>query len=226
MRIVHGDLAHARSPVAVGHYRGDTIVSAEAYLDRVLGGRLRQRQRLGLYPGALDTAEVFLTETADRRSSNEHPGAIVLGLGDVGELAPGTLASGFARAAVMYAAARFELARQRDGTGNQPATRNARISTSLTTLLIGTGAGGFGVADSVQSLLRGALRANERLQLLAAPEIVDTQGAKRNNRSDEARGPDTISIDELEIVELYEDRAIQAVKAMLDFGTGSAARGS
>lgn len=218
VRIVHGDLAHARSPVAVGHYRGDTIVSAEAYLDRVLGGRLRQRQRLGLYPGALDTAEVFLTETADRRSSNEHPGAIVLGLGDVGELAPGTLASGFARAAVMYAAARFELARQRDGTGNQPATRNARISTSLTTLLIGTGAGGFGVADSVQSLLRGALRANERLQLLAAPEIVDTQGAKRDNRSDEARGPDTISIDELEIVELYEDRAIQAVKAMLDLG--------
>lgn len=218
VRIVHGDLAHARSPVAVGHYRGDTIVSAEAYLDRVLGGRLRQRQRLGLYPGALDTVEVFLNESADRRSGNEHPGAIVLGLGDVGELAPGTLASGFARAAVTYAATCFELARQPDGIGVQPGRRDGRISTSLTTLLIGTGAGGFSVGDSVQSLLRGVLRANERLRLLAAPEAAGPHGAKRENRPDQARGPGAISFDELEIVELYEDRAIQAVKALLDLG--------
>ena len=36
VRAVHGNLAFARFPVAVGHYVGDTIISAEKALDRTL----------------------------------------------------------------------------------------------------------------------------------------------------------------------------------------------
>ena len=42
IRVIHGNLSGAETPVVIGHYRGDTIVSAEAYMDRQLGGRLRE----------------------------------------------------------------------------------------------------------------------------------------------------------------------------------------
>lgn len=45
--ITHGSLAFAEHRVAVGHYEGDTLIGAEAYLDRVLGGRLSARWGTG-----------------------------------------------------------------------------------------------------------------------------------------------------------------------------------
>mgnify|MGYP003693782869 CR=1 FL=1 len=48
----------ARHPLAVGHYSGDGIVSAEAELDGQLGGMLSTRFHMELYPGPTGTAEV------------------------------------------------------------------------------------------------------------------------------------------------------------------------
>ena len=42
----------------VGHYVADTITRAEAELDAWLGGRLREKHGVGLYPGPLETSEV------------------------------------------------------------------------------------------------------------------------------------------------------------------------
>jgi hypothetical protein len=47
IRVVHANLALARHPVAVGHYAGDSIISAEAHLDRALDGELSRRHVLG-----------------------------------------------------------------------------------------------------------------------------------------------------------------------------------
>ena len=60
----HGDLAYARHAVLVGHYLGDTIVSAELALDRRLHGALGRRRDLGLYPGARGSYAVFFNEEA------------------------------------------------------------------------------------------------------------------------------------------------------------------
>ena len=49
MRVVHGDLEGAETPVMVGHYAGDSIVNAEAYLDRQLDGRLQEAQPCCFY---------------------------------------------------------------------------------------------------------------------------------------------------------------------------------
>ena len=57
--LTHGNLAYARHTVVAGHYLGDSIVSAEDYLDRVLGGALRRDLTLGIYPGPLDTLQTF-----------------------------------------------------------------------------------------------------------------------------------------------------------------------
>src|SRR5262249_55577070 len=89
VRVVHGNLARALYPVLVGHYRDDVFVSAESYLDGQLDGRLRELHRLDVYPGAIGTTVVV----ANKSGFGVHPGAIVVGLGAVGELTPGLLMS-------------------------------------------------------------------------------------------------------------------------------------
>jgi hypothetical protein len=79
---------------------------------------------------------------------------------------------------------------QRFGDEAQP--RSAAVSC----LLIGTGAGGIAVRDSVEAIARAAIAANARL--------VDTE---MNSQ---------VVIDRLEFVEIYEDIAITAAQALRD----------
>ncbi len=83
--ISHGNLAYACHPVCVGHYYGDTIVSAEAYLDSRMDRALSKRVSLGLYPGELNSHIIHLQQDKNAKPN----GAIVIGLGHVGELSPG-----------------------------------------------------------------------------------------------------------------------------------------
>ena len=183
--VVHGNLAFASYPVAVGHYQGDTIISAEAHLDHLLRGRLRQRHRLGLYPGGLETSAIFLT--ADREANSA--GAIVIGLGSVGELTPNTLTHTFTRALLDYA---LMVAESTDDAfaGMNGAPRPVTVSS----LLIGTGAGGIRVEDSVIAILRAVHRAGLALQ-----------DCGLHNR---------VLIESIEFIELWEDRAIQAARVL------------
>ncbi len=180
--IVHGSLAYASHPVIAGHYQGDTIVSAEGYLDRVLDGRLRDRHRMGIYPGAEDTVEVFL-------NPNKKPaGAIVIGLGAVGTLSVGGLIRAVSRGARTYAIAWGEQ------SGQTEQKEGGRRSACISTLLIGTGAGGISVDDSVTAILRGIANANQWLE--------------------ESRYAERVTIDSVEFIELYEDRAIQVAHSL------------
>jgi len=183
----HGNLAFGGYPVLVGHYKGDTIISAEAYLDRTLDGRLSARHRLGIYPGDDGTAEVFLNPEWERsqRSDGKPAGAIVIGLGEVGKLSPGRLLRAVSRGARAYAMARAECPQVKSGKGG-PA--------GITALLVGTGAGGVSVQDSVTAILRGVIDANRA--------IADSGRA------------DCAPIEEIEFVELYEDRAIHAARTL------------
>ena len=185
--IRHGNLAFARHPVLVGHYKGDTVISAEAYLDRTLDGRLSARHRLGIYPGDDGTAEVFLNPEWEQsqRSGGKPAGAIVIGLGEVGKLSPGQLLRAVSRGARAYAIARAECPQAKKGNAG-PA--------GITALLVGTGAGGVSVQDAVTAILRGIIEANRA--------VAETGRA------------DCVPIDEVEFVELYEDRAIQAARIM------------
>ena len=176
--IVHGNLAFASHPVMVGHYRDDSIVSAEASLDNALDGQLTRRHRLRRYPGPLNSAVVVLNERAKPQ------GAIVIGLGQVGELSPGGLMQSVSGAVREYALAFAERHRK---DGKPDATpRFARLST----LLIGTGAGGVEINDSVSAILRGVANANDALRTVG--------------------GAHAVTIDRVEFVELYEDSAIRA----------------
>ncbi len=183
----HGDLAFAGHPVMVGHYKGDTIISAEAYLDRTLDGRLSARHQLGLYPGELGTAEVFLNPDWEqsRRTDGKPPGAIVVGLGEVGKLSPGALQRAVSRGVRSYALLRAEC----------PEALLAKAASSgISALLVGTGAGGVAVQDAVTAILRGIVDANRAIA--------------------ESGRSGCTPIEEVEFVELFEDRAIQTAHTL------------
>jgi hypothetical protein len=186
VRVSHGDLRFARHHVLVGHYPGGTLIGAEGALDELLDGRLSRASLLGIYPGPLETCQIF----TDPEEWTRPPGAIVAGMGPVGTLSAASLARAVAHAALTAALANLTVG----ASAQQADVTQLRLSS----LLIGTGPGGLAVRDSVQALLTGIQRANDRL--------ADTDLA--------------VHIAELEVIELWQDRALQAVGALGSCLTG------
>lgn len=158
---VHCTSLHlATHAVAVGHYAGDPIESAEAFLDRSIGHLLSREHRLGGYPGPLHSH--FVTPTSTSESAPGVRGALVVGLGRFGELTAPALEDTFRSAVLAYA--------------QQPNTDEAL---GLSTLLIGSHGGtGLTIEDSVRALAAGWYRANsalaaEGLPLVEHLEIVE-----------------------------------------------------
>ncbi|HKP87135.1 MAG TPA: hypothetical protein VJZ26_13615, partial [Blastocatellia bacterium] len=179
--VLHGDLRHTHYPVAVGHYDGDGIISAERYIDRLLDGRLTDRIGMRLYPGPVGTAEVVYGSKDSKLS-----GAMVIGLGEMGEINTDVVKQGVTAAALRHAVTLAE----RPG----PTPKGEYRSAAFSSLLIGTyGGNALGVKESVTAIVQGAINANRILYL---------QGLW-----------DRVRIDKIELVELYEDVAIQAIRA-------------
>lgn len=178
--VTHGDLRRSRYPLVVGHYFGDVMVNAEATLDEALEGMLRHRFNLGIYPGELLSSEIV------RWPLGHPPGAIVVGLGKIGELTSDRLRQTLATALRRYALAVLESA-----LAGSELPRSAAFSC----VLVGTDGGALGaVADSVHAILRAALDANRALR--------------------ESRLLEQVWIDAVEFVEIYEDIAIRAAQVV------------
>jgi hypothetical protein len=204
VRVLHNDLSNATSPVLVGHYEQDVIVGAEAYLDRQLTGRLTELRQMDLYPGPIGTAVTVLNN--EPALPGQHPGAIVAGLGMVGDLTPGRLTATLAQALTTYGAecvGQERRRRQRENRVDQP---TAPVSAPITALLVGSGEAGVSLSDSLQALLRAVVLANGRLRMAQDSGVQS------------ARQVPTLytCIDRVDIVELYEDRAIEAVHVLRD----------
>ena len=188
--VLNGDLAYASYPVMVGHYAGDAIISAEAQLDGWLGGRLRELHGVGLYPGPIETSEVVFDPTPENPARVN--AAIVVGLGKPGELTVDGLKRTIAHGVLSYAVRR-EQSDLRPAPTNEAGVREV----ALTSLLVGTQAGGVRIPDAVMAILQGVQRANAALEMAGRP----------------------IRIARLQLIELYEDGALQAVKALTDLGS-------
>ncbi|MEJ2321924.1 MAG: hypothetical protein P8Z31_06150, partial [Gammaproteobacteria bacterium] len=152
--IGHGNLRYARNIIIVGHYDDDTIMSAEAYIDNLFGGRLRKRLNLRLYPGRLNTSEIIDNPSEKSRP----PASLIVGLGEVGKLTQMTLVSTVTDAVLKYVVAVSE-----NRVRHEPASRT---ELSINSLLIGTGPGGLSVRESVSAIIRGVLAANDRLKVM------------------------------------------------------------
>ena len=187
--VIHGDLRYARYPIVVGHYEGDTIIGAEDHVDRLLRGALSQRYSLGLYPGEFGSRAVILRKpTAVQKALRLPSGAIVIGLGKWGELSTGQLSDLLRRAALQYV---LEL---RDGLAASPDEDEVTEKVGLSVLLIGgNSTANIAVGDSVGAILRAIAQANL--------ELANGNGS-------------ALTIQELEIIELYTDTAIEAAHAV------------
>lgn len=182
--VMHGHLKFADWPVVVGHYQGDTIISAERALDGELDGRLTQRHRLGLYPGELKTFEVVLRKRP--APSNRWRGAIVVGLGPVGELGVGGLVSTVTQGLLAYA---VKLA-DRDFETMDAILPGEIREIGVSALMVGTNAGGVSERDSVLAVIESVLAANQELR--------------------DAKRPIRIAM--LQFVELLQSKALQAIE--------------
>lgn len=169
--IVQGDLRVACYPTTVGHYEGDSIVSAEAVLDKMLGGSLTESHELGLYPGPINTVDIFFKP--DRRESS----VIVVGLGRLGTLTSTRLQETISHAMLRYVRTLHEFNMADDN------------ELGISFLLVGSGAGGIPLEDSIAALMRGVLKANRIL---------------KNNPFGALR------IKSMEFIEVYLDRVVQA----------------
>ncbi|MCB0556535.1 MAG: CHAT domain-containing protein [Phaeodactylibacter sp.] len=186
--VTHGNLAYARYPVAIGHYKDDGIVSAESVLDFHMKGRLMKRYRLGVYPGREETAEVILD------AGNDPPGAIIIGMGNFGDLSQGRLSRSVAFAAKELAVKKheaFQIDKASHGDSEQDVT--PPDPPCFSTLLIGSSYGGLTIQHSIRAILSGVQQANQSLRNVGLEDFM---------------------IAAVEIIEIYQDRAVQAAHAL------------
>ena len=143
---------------------------------------LSTRFHMELYPGPTGTAEVVRAPCA------HPPGALIAGLGEVGEITPEKV-----RRSMLDACVRYALMRSEDPKDSGDLPRSAAFSS----MLIGISGGrAISVTDSVKSIVLAAVEANRVL--------------RRRNLWDR------VHIDEVEFIELYEHLAIRAAHAAAD----------
>ena len=188
------DLRYARDPILVGHYQGDAISAAEAQIDRyVVDGGLTQRHSLGLYAGAPGTVTVVLLKPNDQQARvGIQRGAIVIGLGELGELTTAVLGEAVRNGVLRYL---MQLVDREDSSRTD---RWETAEVGLATLILGyNSTTHISIEDSVSTIVRGVMVANR--QFAEAMEIP-------------------LRVGRLEFIELYQDVAISAAHVMRRLG--------
>ena len=86
IEVIHGSLASAETPVLIGAYAGDTLRGSAKFLNDHLDGRMERAGKIGRYPCQVGSAMVFRQTEPTAKPA----GAIVVGLGVLGDLLPGS----------------------------------------------------------------------------------------------------------------------------------------
>ncbi|MHC2148346.1 CHAT domain-containing protein [Pseudomonas sp. 210_17 TE3656] len=189
------NLSCVQVPLICGHYRGDPISGAEAAIDQTLvNGALSQRQRLGLYSGELGNATVVLVpRTATEVSRGTGRGALVIGLGEMGELTPEVVTQAVRSGVLRYllnAVDQYAQVTRMD----DPDRLEPLLPLHIASLLLGTNSSAqLTVEESVRAVTLGVLQANREYAAVCA-------GPKGR----------PAAVTRLDIVEMYVDAAICA----------------
>lgn len=186
VRVVHGGLDYARYPLMVGHYLNDAPSGAVKRVDEKLDGQLQRLLDWKLFVGAARTAHYLRPNNHGTREP-AYRGAILLGLGSVGEMTPGSLAETVTRGVLRYA---FEHI-HRDPYA--PAG-HAPVELRLSSVLVGTQIQAVTVRDALGGIVLGVWRAAQLLLQMGGERVV--------------------RIRELEIVEIDEHTALDTAYEM------------
>ncbi|MEB2785906.1 DUF7379 domain-containing protein [Algoriphagus persicinus] len=187
--VSHGDLKYAKYPVLAGHFEHDAILNAEYAIDKQLGWELSRLYRLGLYPGKIGSNQIVLNE--DSRNSS-FPGGIIVGLGVQGELSSFLLINSVEKGVARY------LTIKRDNEQASSSGDSFHLN-GISVIAIANTFGGLSSESSVRAIMSGVQRANRNVREIYKGEI---------------RG-----IEEVEIIELYNDRALSILKTIQRLGS-------
>ena len=97
VKVSNGDLKYASYPLLAGHFKNDSILYAEARIDNLLQGLLKEQYKIGSYPGDIGSYEIQLTH-----QTNSFPGAIIVGLGEPDKLTAFELTRSIEQGVVKY----------------------------------------------------------------------------------------------------------------------------
>jgi len=147
IEVIHGSLAAAESPILIGSYAGDSLRGSSKFLDGLLDGRLGQAHAIGRYPCRPEDAMIFRQPVSYQKPA----GAVVVGLGPIGELLPGTLTRAITHGLLEYARCSDQL---------MAADTERPQSLEVSSILVGTGFTGLTVEAGTRCLLDGLRRAN------------------------------------------------------------------
>ncbi|WP_448874533.1 DUF7379 domain-containing protein [Desulfobulbus propionicus] len=151
IEVIHGSVASADAPILVGAYTGDALRGSTKFLNDHLQGRLERARTIGRYPCGVGSAMVFRqTETSAKPA-----GAIVVGLGPLGDLLPGVLTQALTQGLLEYA-------RIMEQQSLADPDRPERLA--VASLLVGAGFAGLAIDSSARCLLEALRRANRLLQ--------------------------------------------------------------
>ena len=200
------DLRFLQVPILCGHYVGDPISGPEAIIDqRLVKGALSKRQRLGVHAGPIGTTSVVLMpRSCEDILRNTGCGAVVVGLGEMGELSSRDITE-TVRAGVLRLLLHADDDR-RAGASNTAGV-DEESGLNLASLLIGfNSTTNISLDESVKAVTLGVLEANHQFV------HGQTVQAGRRGRQGSSRAP--VQIARLEFIELYQDAAITAAKAV------------
>lgn len=188
------DLRYVQHPLMCGHYAGDAINGTEALVDHYLvDGALTQRERMGIFADEIGTNTVIISpENAEERQRGTNRGAIVVGLGEWGQLSNQKLQESVRDAVLAYLLHVQE-------SHHQHTHANAPQCLQLNSLLLGYSANSHIIIESsVDSIVRGVCAANHKFRTTC------------NHISN----ADVLHIGKLNFIEYYLDIAITAAHAV------------
>jgi hypothetical protein len=152
--VINGDLSFMRQPLLLGHYRALRLTGTERVVNQLIGGAMDASLKVGLYPDAPGTQQIF----ANTRVQPDNPwqlprpeAVIVVGLGEEGKLRSQELVQTVRQAVIAWSQ------RMAEKPGGAPALFE------IAATLIGSGGSGISAGQAARLIAQGVRGANERL---------------------------------------------------------------
>ncbi|OOG77085.1 CHAT domain-containing protein [Algoriphagus sp. A40] len=214
VKVSHGDLSHADYPVLAGHFQFDSILTSEKAIDGILNYELSRLLSLGLYPDKVGTHQIVLTKdlTCDNKSFK---GTVVIGMGVPGELTPFQLMVSVSKGIARYLTIRnvrdeeeesvdqkdtseVEIGSKTKGKSSETKPKEPEVEKSerlgISIIALATSYGGFSSDTSIRSILLGIQEANRNIRRAYQNKVK--------------------VIEEIEIIELFRDRALGILRTV------------
>jgi hypothetical protein len=202
--VVNGDLTFIHRPLLLGHYRSSRLTGTERVMSKRVG-QMDRSLKAGLYPDAPGTHEIFVNTTADPENPWQlprPPAVIVVGLGPEGNLQGADLVDTVRQGVIAWA---HRLAER---------TEDLPPFFELATTLIGSGGSGITSRQAAQLIAQGVREANERLDASGSQESAGEPGRAARVADRKTRSRKWPLVSHLHIIELYLERASEALSAL------------